>query len=410
MPDKRMEAMVRTKFRRVRRALDERARRLWAAAEAKALGRGGPTLVARATSMSRSTIHIGLRELRRRGSLPIGRIRRPGGGRRRLTMTQPRLLSALDALVEPSSRGDPQTPLRWTCKSIRRLTDELCRQGFQIGRQTVATMLHTLDYSLQANQKTQEGKQHPDRDAQFAYIARRVRSFQARRQPVISVDTKKKELVGNFKNAGREWLPQGRPSLVKVHDFRDPKLGKAIPYGVYDLTANTGWVSVGVDHDTAQFAVETIRRWWCHMGRRRYPQATELLITADGGGSNGSRTRLWKVALQKLADELGLAITVCHFPPGTSKWNKIEHRLFSQITLNWRGRPLTSHEVIVNLIGNTTNAHGLRVRAALDKRRYPTGVKITDTELYQVNLRPATFHGDWNYTIRPNHSANRKAA
>jgi len=410
MPNRRMEAMVRTKFRKVRRVLDERARRLWAAAEAKALGRGGPTLVARATSMSRSTIHIGLRELKCCGSVPTGRIRRPGGGRRRLTITQPRLLSALDALVEPSSRGDPQTPLRWTCKSVRRLTDELCRQGFQIGRQTVAAVLHILDYSLQANRKTQEGKQHPDRDAQFAYIARRVRAFQARRQPVVSVDTKKKELVGNFKNAGREWLPQGQPSLVKVHDFQDRQLGKAIPYGVYDLTANMGWVSVGVDHDTAQFAVETIRRWWRQMGQRRYPQATELLITADGGGSNGSRTRLWKVALQTLADELGLAITVCHFPPGTSKWNKIEHRLFSQITLNWRGRPLTSHEVIVNLIGNTTNAHGLRVRAALDKRRYPTGVKITDTEFHQINLRPSAFHGDWNYTIRPNRSTNRRKA
>jgi transposase len=405
-----MEATIRTKFCRVRRVLDERARRLWAAAEAKALGRGGPTLVAKATGMSRSTIHNGLRELTRRGAVPAGRTRRSGGGRQRLTTTQPRLLSALDALVEPSSRGDPQTPLRWTCKSVRRLADELCRQGFQVGRQTVAAMLHTLDYSLQANRKTREGKQHPDRDAQFGYIARRVRAFQARQQPVISVDTKKKELVGDFKNAGREWLPQGQPRLVGVHDFPDRKLGKAIPYGVYDLTANMGWVSVGVDHDTAKFAVETIRRWWRHMGRRRYPQATELLIMADGGGSNGSRTRLWKVALQELADELGLAITVCHFPPGTSKWNKIEHRLFSQITLNWRGRPLTSHEVIVNLIGNTTNAQGLRVRAALDKRRYPTGVKTTATEFSQVNLHPAAFHGDWNYTIHSNRSANRKAA
>jgi hypothetical protein len=410
MHDKRMEATIRAKFCEVRRLLDERSRRLWGATEAKALGRGGPTIVARATGMSRSTIHIGLRELKRRGSLPGGRVRRPGGGRRPLTTTQPTLLKALDALVEPSSRGDPQTPLRWTCKSARRLADELRRQGFHVSRQTVATMLHSLDYSLQANRKTREGKQHPDRDVQFGYIARRVRAFQARRQPVISVDTKKKELVGNFKNAGREWLPQGQPSLVSVHDFQDKKLGKAIPYGVYDLAANVGWVSVGVDHDTAHFAVETIRRWWRHMGRQRYPRAAELLITADGGGSNGSRTRLWKVALQKLANELSLNITVCHFPPGTSKWNKIEHRLFSQITFNWRGRPLTSQEVIVNLIANTTNSQGLRVRAALDKRRYPTGVKTTAAEFNQVNLHPAAFHGDWNYTIRPNRSTSRKAA
>jgi len=405
-----MEATVRRKFRNVRWALDECARRLWAAAEAKALGRGGPTLVAKATGMSRSTIYQGLRELRQPLSAAAIRVRRPGGGRKQLTDTQRGLLPALDALVEPSSCGDPQTPLRWTCKSVRRLSGELKHQGFRIGRQSVASLLHALGYSLQANRKTQEGKQHPDRDAQFAFIAKRARAFQRRRQPVISVDTKKKELVGNFKNAGKEWLPRGRPALVQVHDFPDRNLGKAIPYGVYDVTANAGWVSVGIDHDTAQFAVETIRRWWRQMGRRRYSDAQELLIMADGGGSNGSRSRLWKVALQKLADELELDVTVCHFPPGTSKWNKIEHRLFSQITLNWRGRPLTNHEVIVNLIGSTTNQRGLKVRAALDTRRYPTGVKVSADELNQVNLHPATFHGNWNYMIRPRVAKKRKAA
>ena len=410
MPNKRMEAAVRRKFRCLRRVLDERARRLWAAAEAKALGRGGPTVVAKATGMSRSTIYQGLRELQQPPVATATRVRRPGGGRKRLTDSQPGLLPALDALVEPSSCGDPQTPLRWTCKSVRRLSGELKGQGFRIGRQSVAGLLRALGYSLQGNRKTQEGKQHPDRNAQFAFIAKRVKAFQRCGQPVISVDTKKKELVGNFKNAGKEWLPKGRPAQVRVHDFLDRDLGKAIPYGVYDVTANMGWVSVGMDHDTAEFAVETIRRWWLRMGRRRYPTARELRITADGGGSNGSRSRLWKVALQELADELRLKITVCHFPPGTSKWNKIEHRMFSQITLNWRGRPLTSHEVVVNLIGSTTNQHGLKVRAALDARRYPTGVKVSAHELNQVNLHPATFHGDWNYTIRPRRSQNRKVA
>jgi hypothetical protein len=397
-----MEAAVRLRFAQVASVLEERTRRLWAAAEAKAVGYGGVSLVARATGLTRPTIHAGLKELAS-GIVPLpeGRGRRLGAGRKPLTHTQPALLAALDALVEPTARGDPESPLRWTCKGIRKLAAELQRQGFRIGRQKVADWLRKLGYSLQGNRKTREGGQHADRDAQFEYIARQVRKLQKRDQPVISVDTKKKELVGDFKNGGREWRPHGQPEGVRVHDFLDKKLGKAIPYGVYDLAANTGWVSVGIDHDTSDFAVETIRRWWHHMGRKRYPRAKELLITADGGGSNGCRSRLWKVALQRLATELGLIIQVCHLPPGTSKWNKIEHRLFSQIAINWRSRPLTSHEVIVQLIAETKTETGLRVRAALDKRSYPTGRKVTNQELAEINLHRATFHGEWNYTIHP---------
>jgi hypothetical protein len=397
-----MEAAVRLRFAQVASVLEERTRRLWAAAEAKAVGHGGVSLVARATGLTRPTIHAGLKELASGiVSLPEGRVRRSGAGRKPLTHTQPALLAALDALVEPTARGDPESPLRWTCKGIRKLAAELQRQGFRIGRQKVADWLRALGYSLQGNRKTREGGQHADRNAQFEYIARQARKLQKRDQPVISVDTKKKELVGDFKNGGREWRPQGQPEGVRVHDFLDKKLGKAIPYGVYDLAANTGWVSVGIDHDTSDFAVETIRRWWHHMGRKRYPKAKELLITADGGGSNGCRSRLWKVALQRLANELGLIIRVCHLPPGTSKWNKIEHRLFSQIAINWRSRPLTSHEVIVQLIAETKTETGLRVRAALDKRSYPTGRKVTNQELAEINLHRATFHGEWNYTIHP---------
>ena len=365
------------------------------------MGYGGVSLVARATGLTRPTIYAGLQELAQGAALPAGRVRRPGAGGKPLTQTQPGLKAALDALVEPLCRGDPASPLRWTCEGVRRLAAELQKQGFRIGRQKVADLLQELGYSLQANRKTREGNQHPDRDAQFEYIATQVRQLQRRGQPVISVDTKKKELVGDFKNGGQEWRPKGKPQEVRVHDFLDKRLGKAIPYGVYDLTANAGWVSVGTDHDTADFAVETMRRWWRHMGQRAYPQATALLVTADGGGSNGSRCRLWKVALQRLADELGLAITVCHFPPGTSKWNKIEHRLFSQITMNWRGRPLTSHEVIVRVIADTRTATGLRVQAELDANPYPKGIKVTDEELAAVKVRRAKFHGEWNYTIRP---------
>jgi len=397
-----LEAAIRQRFSDLAPVLDERGRRLWAAAEAKSLGYGGVSLVASVTGISRRAIHVGLKELEvTTTSLPIHRVRLPGGGRKPLTETQPNLPTALEALVEPTARGDPESPLRWTCKGVRRLAAELQAQGFQIGHQKVAELLYDLDYRLQANRKTREGSRHPDRNAQFEHIAAQVAAFQARQQPVISVDTKKKELIGDFKNNGREWRPQGQPEPVRVHDFIDKKLGKAIPYGIYDLTTNTGWVSVGVDHDTAEFAVETIRRWWYKLGQPCYPDASELLITADGGGSNGSRNRLWKVSLQQLADELGLVLSVCHFPPGTSKWNKIEHRLFSQISINWRGRPLTSHEVIVELIANTTTTTGLRVRAELDTNRYQTGIKISKKQLDTVNLYPADFHGEWNYSIRP---------
>ena len=331
----------------------------------------------------------------------IGRVRCPGAGRRKSEVVQLTLKAALDALVEPTARGDPESPLRWTCKGVRRLAKALGKQGFTVGRQKVAELLADLGYSLQGNRKTLEGGKHPDRNAQFEYIARRTKTFLSACQPAISVDTKKKELVGNYKAVGREWRSKGKPTEVKVHDFVDKELGRAIPYGIYDLAANAGWVSVGCDHDTAEFAVASIRWWWQQMGRKRYPKAKRLLITADGGGSNASRSRTWKAALQGLADELGMSISVCHFPPGTSKWNKIEHRLFSQIGINWRGEPLTSHEVIVKLIGGTTNEGGLTVKARLDKRKYATGQKVDPQTWKALNLHPDKFHGDWNYTIKP---------
>jgi len=397
-----MEAAVRRRFIRVRRLLNERQRRLWAAAEAEASGYGGISAVARVTGVSRRAIHAGLNELRTDGKpLENGRIRRAGAGRKPLTATQPHLKAALNALVEPTSRGDPQSPLRWTCRSVRRLAAELQRQGFSIGRQKVADLLHELGYSLQANRKTREGTNHPDRNAQFEHINRRVKALQRRGQPVISVDTKKKELVGDFRNGGHEWRPAGRPLEVRVHDFQDATLGKAIPYGVYDLTNNEAWVSVGIDHDTAGFAVKTILRWWRRMGRKRFPHARELLITADSGGSNSARCKLWKCALQEFADQTGLKVHVCHFPPGTSKWNKIEHRLFCHITQNWRGKPLSELEIIVQLIGNTTTQEGLKVQAAVDRGNYPKGIKVTDDELETIQLSRAKFHGDWNYTVSP---------
>jgi Rhodopirellula transposase DDE domain len=399
-----METVIREKFLALAPVMDERTRRLWAATETKALGHGGPTLVARATGIARSTLYLGLHELEHGARQPMAlghRVRRPGGGRKALSAHEPTLVTALEALGEPTSRGDPQCPLRWTCKSVRQLAAELRQQGYPVGRQTVAHLLADLGYSLQANRQTTEGTSHPDRNAQFAYINARVRAFQKRGYPVVSVDTKKKELVGDFKNGGREWCPHGQPELVRVYDFADPALGKAIPYGVYDQTANIGWVNVGVDHDTAAFAVESLRRWWEHMGAAMYRGAPALLITADGGGSNGSRNRLWKVALQQLANDLGMRMTVCHFPPGTSKWNKIEHRMCSYISMNWRGRPLISHEVIVNLIANTTTQQGLTIKAALDTGRYPTGIRVTDHELDQVHLKKAKFQGEWNYTILP---------
>ena len=393
---------LRKKFERVSEVLDERGRRVWAAAEAEALGYGGQSIVAKATGIARITLYReGLRQVSDQEPYPQERIRNPGGGRKKLTEQEPTMLSALEALVEPTTRGDPENPLRWTCLSTRQLSAALQKQGYRIGRQTVATLLEDLGYSLQGNQKTKEGSSHPDRDAQFRYIHGRVEEFQGRGQPVVSVDTKKKELVGDFKNGGREWRPAGNPEPVRVYDFVDKALGKANPYGVYDPVANVGWVSVGVDHDTAEFAVETLRRWWEKMGRLRYPTATELLVNADGGGSNGTRVRLWKVALQRLADETGLRITVCHFPPGTSKWNKIEHRMFSYISMNWRGKPLISQEVIVNLIASTTTQTGLKIEAEIDTNLYPKGLRVTDEELEKINIQKANFHGEWNYTILP---------
>jgi len=382
--------------------LDERTRRVVAAAEARAVGRGGVTLVARVTGLARSTLRRGINELEAPATAaPAERVRRPGGGRKPLTAHDPTLLADLEALVDPVTRGDPESPLRWTSKSLVKLAEALGEQGCRISGRVVGELLKGLGYSLQATRKTLEGTDHPDRDAQFAHINAQAHAFQQRGQPVISVDTKKKELVGEFKNGGREWQPQGQPAAVNVHDFPSQAVGRAIPYGVYDLTWNEGWVSVGTDHDTAGFAVETIRRWWQQMGALTYSSATELLITADGGGSNSSRSRLWKVALQRFADEYGLRVTVCHFPPGTSKWNKIEHRLFAHITENWRGRPLVSHDVVVNLIGSTTTRTGLRVRAALDPAPYPTKQQVSDEALARVQLQRADFHGEWNYAIYP---------
>jgi transposase len=397
---------ITAKFAILKPLLDERARRLWAAVEARALGRGGLSQVATATGLSRATVRAGLKELAlpvtATGSqTPTERLRRPGGGRKPLGTRDPHLVQALETLVDPVTRGDPMSLLRWTCKSAAKLAAALQTQGHAVSERTVNRLLHDLGYSLQSNRKTLEGRHHPDRDAQFQYINRRAKVFQKQGQPVISVDTKKKELVGQYRNGGQEWHPQGQPEEVNVHDFPDEVLGKIIPYGVYDEATNTGWVSVGVDHDTAEFAVETVRRWWRHMGSKVYPKAKRLLITADGGGSNGSRCRLWKVELQRLADEIGLCISVCHFPPGTSKWNKIEHRMFCHITENWRGRPLVSREVVVNLIGHTTTKTGLAIRSALDENSYPTGREVTDQQLESLAIERDKFHGEWNYTIRP---------
>ena len=390
------------KFEVLARVLDERTRRLVAAAEAEALGFGGVTAVAQASGLSRGTVIRGIAELRTAPKSARGqRIRRKGAGRKRAVDQDATLKRDLEALVEPVTRGDPESPLRWTCKSVRQLSTELKRTGHQASHRMVAGLLHEMDYSLQANRKTLEGSSHPDRDAQFHHISAKIREFQVNRQPVISVDTKKKELVGNFKNSGRELRPKGDPEKVRVHDFMIPELGRAAPYGVYDVTQNAGWVSVGVDHDTATFAAQSIRRWWESMGTEAYPKAGKLLITADSGGSNGARVRLWKLELQKLADETGLQISICHLPPGTSKWNKIEHRLFSFISQNWRGKPLVSHQVIVNLIAATTTKTGLRVRAEVDPGTYPKGIKVSDKEVAAIRLERDVFHGEWNYTISP---------
>ena len=389
------------KYEVLRAALNERTRRLWAGTEALAYGRGGVAAVMRVTGQSRNTIVRGIRESRQTRPLDVARIRAPGAGRKAKAVLDPGLKLALERLVEPVSRGDPESPLRWTCKSTRRLAEELADEGYQVSHWLVGELLHELDYSLQGNRKTKEGTRHPDRNAQFEYIHRLASDAMARSQPAISVDTKKKELVGDFKNGGREWRPAGEPQEVRVHDFLDKKLGKAIPYGVYDLARNAGWVSVGMDHDTAAFAVNTIRRWWRTMGRAAYPQARTLLILADSGGSNGSRVRLWKWELHRLACQTGLTIHVCHLPPGTSKWNKIEHRLFSFISQNWRGQPLLTHATIVNLIANTRTTTGLKVRCELDTKRYPNKVKISNAQMAEIRLLPDAFHGDWNYVIRP---------
>ncbi len=391
-----------SRFKLLEPWLDERTRRLWAASESAAIGHGGISLVARASGVSRRAIYEGLSELRQkpdRARKDRGpRVRKQGGGRKKTLSKDPSLVQDLERLVEPVTRGDPESPLRWTCKSVRKLAEELRRLGHDASHTLVSELLRKQKYSLQANRKTMEGSSHPDRNAQFEHISAKVQEFLREGQPAVSVDTKKKELIGEFKNGGREWRPKGQPEAVRVHDFGKVK---DVPYGVYDLGRDSGWVNVGTDHDTAAFAVESIRQWWNTMGRPCYPQARQLLITADSGGSNGSRVRLWKMELQRLADETGLEIAVCHFPPGTSKWNKIEHRLFSFITQNWRGKPLVSHEVIVNLIAATTTKTGLQVKSRLDTGKYPKGVKVSQADFTAIDLRPDSFHGDWNYSIQP---------
>jgi hypothetical protein len=394
-------ALIRQRFEAVAPFLDERGRRLVAASEAVSAGYGGIAAVAAATEVAPSTIGRGIDELSLGQDWLSGRVRRAGGGRKPTVEKDVTLLADLEALVEPTSRGDPESPLRWTCKSLRRLANELQAQGHQVSHTLVGELLENLDYSLQGNRKTKEGLSHPDRDAQFSYINDKVVEALAAHEPAISVDTKKKELVGDFKNGGREYRPKGDPEAVRVHDFIIRELGRAVPYGVYDIASNIGWVSVGVDHDTAEFAVNSIRRWWQTLGRARYPDATRLLVTADGGGSNGSRIRLWKRELQKLANEIGLDIVVSHLPPGTSKWNKIEHRLFSFISQNWRAKPLVSYKVIVELIAATTTSTGLSVHCELDQNRYPKGIIVSDAEMATINITRADFHGDWNYTISP---------
>jgi transposase len=394
---------IEIKYSHLAAFLNERSRRLWAATEASALGYGGIVAVHRATGLSQNTIRGGLREmaLELATELTPERIRQSGGGRKRVEERKPEILEALDQLVAPSSRGEPECCLRWTCKSVNQLASALQEQGYTVCAMTVYTLLREMGYSLQRNRKIQEGKQHPERDQQFQYIARQVEAFQSKHRPVISIDTKKKENIGEFKNAGQEWQPKGVPIRFKTHDFPDKTLGKAIPYGIYDLSQNQGWVNVGIDHDTAEFAVESIRRWWQQWGQVQYRRSKHLMITADCGGSNGNRNRLWKLKLQEFADEFRLTLHVCHFPPGTSKWNKIEHRLFCHITTNWRGKPLTSLETVINLIGNTTTQAGLAVHAQIDDNLYPTGIQVTDEQFSAIAIQRCRFHGEWNYRISP---------
>jgi transposase len=394
---------IETKYNHLHPFLNERSRRLWAATEASALGYGGITAVERATSISANTIRSGLRELESAAveQLRVERIRNVGGGRKRIEEREQGIVEALDQLVEPSTRGDPECCLRWTCKSVNQLAKALKEQGYVVCAMTVYTLLVEMGYSLQSNRKTLEGQQHPERDEQFQYIAQKVQAFQEQHRPVISIDTKKKENIGLFKNSGREWQPQKDPVCVNIHDFPDKTLGKAIPYGIYDLTRNQGWVNVGIDHDTAEFAVESIRRWWQQLGQSQYPRNKHLLITADCGGSNSNRSRLWKLKLQEFADESGLTLHICHFPPGTSKWNKIEHRLFCHITTNWRGQPLSSLATIVNLIGSTTTQTGLEVHSQIDDNLYPTGIRVSDAQFNAISIQRCRFHGEWNYRITP---------
>lgn len=395
------ERTIREKYDLLERDLDERARRAWAATEALALGYGGVNTVHRATGIAVSTIRRGIREVASSEHPDPHRVRRPGGGRKRTAEKDPRLVSDLEGLLEPSTRGDPESPLKWTIKSVRRIARELEDEGHVVSHTLVARLLREQGFTLQANRKTQEGGKHPDRNAQFEHINKEVKSRLRRGEPAISVDTKKKELVGAYKNAGREWHPKGTPPEVNVYDFVDPELGKAIPYGVYDIARNEGWVGVGIDHDTAEFAVATIRRWWEDLGRRAYPRTRRLLVTADGGGSNGYRVRLWKWELQKLADETGLVVSVCHLPPGTSKWNKIEHRLFSFISQNWRGKPLLTRATVVSLIASTTTSAGLKVHAYLDTNKYPAKIKVSDEQMESLSIKRSKFHGEWNYTVQP---------
>jgi hypothetical protein len=399
-------AELKAKFRAIWPFLDERTRRLTAASEAKALGYGGISLVRRACGLSRKAIRKGVREIEAEVTWK-GRIRRSGGGRKPITESDPRLVERLEAMIDEQTRGDPESPLRWTCKSTRAIAESLTRRGHPVSHTKVAQILHDQNYSLQSNRKIEEGADHPHRDAQFRYINRAVKRYLAEGWPVISADTKKKELLGNYHNAGQQWHPAKQPRKVQGHDFPGPEVPRAYPYGIYDIGRNTGFVNVGTDHDTGAFAVASIRGWWRHEGKRLYPRAKRLLITADGGGSNGWRLRLWKVELQKFADESGLTLAVCHFPPGTSKWNKVEHRLFSFISSNWRGEPLRDYETIVNLIAETTTAKGLTVTCRLDRRQYPTGRKVTAEEMKCVNLYPEKFHGEWNYVIRPNPARQR---
>ena len=398
-------ATIRNKYYMLNSALDEKTRRLWAASEATSVGWGGVSIVSEATGIAHTTIRRGVRDLEgvslnTNQIVGAGKIRRTGAGRKSVIEADPQICEALESLIEPATRGDPESALKWTCKSTRRLSEELKHHGHSIGPTSVRALLHHLDYSLQANRKTREGIDHPDRDDQFTYINESVNKFLRSRQPAISVDTKKKEIVGDFSNAGREYRKKGAPVETRMHDFVDKTLGKAIPYGIYDIESNEGWVTIGINYDTARFAVNSIRRWWTEMGQTRFPRATRLLITADAGGSNGWRTRLWKVALQELANEIEMNVTVCHFPPGTSKWNKIEHRLFSFITQNWRGKPLYDLKTIVNLISHTTTEAGLIVKSAIDSTLYEKGIKVSDDELAAVSIKPHTFHGEWNYTIR----------